>query len=50
MTTAPSDTMVTNTALDRSRRREDARLVPVLFVVGRADTGAPPPGERIFAF
>ena len=50
MTSAPTDTLATNTAIDRSRRREDVRLLPVLFVVGRADSGPPPVGDRVFSF
>jgi transcriptional regulator with PAS, ATPase and Fis domain len=47
---AASDSILTNTAIDRSRRRDDTRLVPTLFIVGSAETGAPAAGERFIRF
>jgi two-component system NtrC family response regulator len=47
---AHSDSILTNTAVDRSRRRDDARVMPALLVVGSAALGAPRPAERVIAF
>jgi two-component system, NtrC family, response regulator len=47
---AHSDSILTNTAIDRSRRRDDTRVRPTLLVVGSADQGAPRPAERVISF
>jgi transcriptional regulator with PAS, ATPase and Fis domain len=47
---AHSDSILTNTAVDRSRRRDDTRVVPTLLVVGSSADGAPRPSERVVAF
>ena len=46
---ASTDSLLTNTAIDRSRRRDDVRVVPTLFVVGSAESGATPT-ERFLRF
>jgi transcriptional regulator with PAS, ATPase and Fis domain len=45
-----SDSLLTNTLIDRSRRRDDVRVVPTLFVVGSAESGGPRPEERVICF
>ena len=47
---AHSDSILTNTAIDRSRRRDDTRVMPTLLVVGSSGDGAPRPSERVVAF
>jgi two-component system NtrC family response regulator len=47
---AHSDSMLTNTAVDRSRRRDDTRVVPTVLVVGSSCDGAPQPAERVISF
>ncbi len=47
---AHPDSILTNTAIDRSRRRDDTRVSPTLLVVGSSGQGAPRPGERVIVF
>src|SRR5262245_3611933 len=50
VSSAPSSSPRTNTAIDQSRRREEARFVPALLVAGSADHGPPRPEERVITF
>ena len=47
---AHSDSLLTNTAIDRSRRRDDARVAPTLMVVGSSAVGAPRAADRLIVF
>ena len=47
---ATSDSLLTNTLIDRSRRRDDARVSPTVFVVGSAESGGPRLDERVITF
>jgi transcriptional regulator with PAS, ATPase and Fis domain len=50
MSSSINEGLQTNTLVDRSRRRDDARLMPALFISGSAGHGAPRPEERVVTF
>src|SRR5436190_6543349 len=45
-----ADSVQTHTAVDRSRRRDESRLIPAVFIAGSAGTGSPPAQDRVIAF